>query len=63
LQPRCAAQAEVALKILIAGIEKANREFRTLQAANGRGYVRLLRYDAASGAMRLERLGTSGVPH
>jgi streptomycin 6-kinase len=48
---------EVALKIPIAGIEKANREFRTLQAADGRGYVRLLRHDPASGAMLLERLG------
>ena len=48
---------EVALKIPIAGIEKADREFRTLQAANGRGYVRLLQHDTASGAMLLERLG------
>jgi streptomycin 6-kinase len=48
---------EVALKIPIAGIEKANCECRTLQAANGRGYVRLLRHDAATGAMLLERLG------
>lgn len=48
---------DVALKIPIPGIEKANREVRTLQAANGRGYVRLLQHDAASGAMLLERLG------
>src|SRR5262249_56235086 len=48
---------EVALKIPIPGIEKANRELRTLRAANGRGYVRLLQHDAASGAMLLERLG------
>jgi len=48
---------DVALKIPIPGIEKANRELRTLQAANGRGYARLLRHDAACGAMLLERLG------
>src|SRR2546430_3482144 len=48
---------EVALKIPIPGIEKANRELRVLQAANGRGYVRLLQHDAASGTMLLEGLG------
>jgi streptomycin 6-kinase len=48
---------EVVLKIPVVGIEKTDREFRALQAANGRGYVRLLRHDAASGAMLLERLG------
>jgi streptomycin 6-kinase len=57
---------EAALKIPIPGIEKVNREFLALQAANGQGYVRLLQYDAASGAMLLERLGPqlaqSGLP-
>jgi streptomycin 6-kinase len=48
---------EVALKIPIPGIEKANRELRALEAANGHGYVRVLQHDAESGAMLLERLG------
>ena len=48
---------EVALKIPIPGLVKADRELRALQAADGRGYVRLLRHDATSGAMLLERLG------
>lgn len=48
---------QVALKIPIAGLEKADREFRALRAADGRGYVRLLRHDVPSGAMLLERLG------
>jgi len=48
---------EVALKIPIVGLAKADREARMLQAAGGRGYVRLLRHDAQSGAMLLERLG------
>ena len=47
----------VALKIPIAGLAKAGRERSLLQAASGRGYVRLLRHDTSSGAMLLERLG------
>jgi streptomycin 6-kinase len=47
----------VALKIPIAGVAKADRERHLLRAARGRGYVRLLRDDAKSGAMLLERLG------
>jgi len=47
----------VALKIPIAGLAKADREHSLLQTASGRGYVRLLRRDANSGAMLLERLG------
>jgi streptomycin 6-kinase len=47
---------QAALKIPIAGLAKADRELRLLQAANGRGYVRLLRHDRQSGAMLLERL-------
>jgi len=47
----------VALKIPIVGLTKAAREIGLLKAAEGRGYVRLLRYDEASGSMLLERLG------
>ena len=56
----------VALKIPIAGVAKADRERTLLQAASGCGYARLLRDDANSGAMLLERLGpqlaTLGFP-
>jgi len=56
----------VALKIPIAGVAKADRERSLLQAASGCGYARLLRDDANSGAMLLERLGpqlaTLGFP-
>lgn len=56
----------VALKIPIAGVAEADRERSLLQAASGRGFVRLLRDDADSGAMLLERLGpelaTLGFP-
>jgi streptomycin 6-kinase len=56
----------VALKIPIVGVAKADRERNLLQAAGGRGYARLLRHDAKSGAMLLERLGpqlaTLGFP-
>src|SRR5260370_17414220 len=48
---------QVVLKVPLAGSEKSARELGMLQAANGRGYVRLLRYDPESGAMLLERLG------
>jgi streptomycin 6-kinase len=55
-----------ALKIPIVGVEKTEREIRFLDAAGGRGYVRLMRADAESGAMLLERLGPqlaqSGLP-
>lgn len=47
----------VVLKITIPGIEKAQREAQILTAAAGRGYVRLLDRDPASGALLLERLG------
>ena len=47
----------VALKIPIAGVAQADRERSLLQAASGRGYARLLRDDANSGALLLERLG------
>ena len=56
----------VALKVPIAGLAKADREQSLLQTAGGRGYVQLLRHDADSGAMLLERLGpqlaTLGLP-
>src|SRR5205823_4132462 len=46
-----------ALKICIPGLDTSAGERRTLQVANGRGYVRLLRHDAGREAMLLERLG------
>ena len=48
---------QAAVKIPIPELEKADREYRALQAADGRGYVKLLRHDAVSGATLLERLG------
>jgi hypothetical protein len=48
---------QVALKIPIVGLAKADRELSLLQTASGRGYVRLLRHDRISGARLLERLG------
>ena len=48
---------EVVLKISIPGVEKAQREIDVLKAADGNGFVRLLRHDPASGAILLERLG------
>ena len=47
----------VVLKISIPEVEKASREAQVLRAAHGNGFVLLLRHDAASGAMLLERLG------
>jgi len=47
----------VALKVPVAGLAKADREQNLLRTRAGRGYVRLLRQDAHSGAMLLERLG------
>src|SRR5215469_6250172 len=48
---------ELALKIPIVGVEKTEREILFLEAAAGRGYVRLVGTDRESGAMLLERLG------
>lgn len=45
------------LKITLPGIDPSALESQTLSAANGRGYVRLRRYDARRGALLLERLG------
>jgi streptomycin 6-kinase len=46
-----------ALKIPIPGADKGGREARVLQAAEGRGYARLLSHDPPTGALLLERLG------
>lgn len=46
-----------ALKIAIPGLDPAASELRTLLAAQGRGYVRVLRHDETRSAM-LERLGS-----
>jgi len=48
---------QAVLKIAITGIDPSCRELRTLLAANGRGYVQVLRHDAGQGVMLLERLG------
>ena len=45
------------LKVPTPGAEKSRRELAVLLAADGRGYVRVLQHDPASGAMLLERLG------
>jgi streptomycin 6-kinase len=45
------------LKLIIPGCDSCAREARTLLAAAGRGYVRLLRFDEARHALLLERLG------
>lgn len=47
----------VAIKIPVPGSTKEGREARVLEAAEGRGYAKLLRHDPASGALLLERLG------
>jgi len=48
---------QTVLKIAIPGLDPSHRELRTLLAANGRGYVQVLRHNAGRGAMLLERLG------
>ena len=48
---------EVVLKIVVAGIDAARQEQRTLRAAGGRGYARLLQSDEARNSLLLERLG------
>ena len=48
---------DAVLKFTIAGIDPARQELRTLRAANGGGYVRLLRADEAANVMLLEKLG------
>jgi streptomycin 6-kinase len=48
---------DAVLKLTIAGIDPTRQELRTLRAANGRGYVKLLRADEAQNVMLLEKLG------
>lgn len=48
---------DVVLKIGIPGVDPTRQELRTLRAAEGRGYARLIRADEAENAMLLERLG------
>lgn len=48
---------DAVLKITLPGLDPRASELRTLLAAGGRGYVRVLRHDSARGVMLLERLG------
>jgi streptomycin 6-kinase len=48
---------DVVLKIAIPGIDPTRQEVRTLRAAMGRGYAKLIRSDEAKNTMLLERLG------
>ena len=45
------------LKLQMPGYDSVAGEIRVLRIADGRGYVRLLRYDEARGALLQERLG------
>jgi streptomycin 6-kinase len=48
---------DVVLKIVIPGIDPTRQELRTLRAAMGMGYARLIRADEAENTLLLERLG------
>ena len=48
---------DVVLKIVIPGIDPPRQELRTLRAATGRGYAKLIRADDATNTMLLESLG------
>jgi len=48
---------DVVLKIVIPGIDPTRQELRTLRAAMGRGYAKLIRADDTENTMLLERLG------
>lgn len=48
---------DVVLKIVMPGLAPGNDQLRALLAFKGRGYVEVLRHDAARNAMLLERLG------
>jgi streptomycin 6-kinase len=48
---------DVVLKIVIPGIDPTRQELRTLRAAEGRGYAKLIRADDVANTMLLERLG------
>jgi streptomycin 6-kinase len=50
---------DVVVKIAVPGNPLCGNERRTLEAARGRGYVRLLAYDETRQALLLERLGPS----
>jgi streptomycin 6-kinase len=56
-EARMADGQDAALKIAIPGLDPTASELRTLLAAQGRGYARVLRRDWARSAMLLERLG------
>jgi streptomycin 6-kinase len=56
-EARTADGQEAVLKIAIPGLDPTASELRTLLAAQGRGYARVLRHDWARSAMLLERLG------
>ena len=48
---------DAVLKLTIPGIDPTRQELRTLKAADGRGYVKLLRADETANVMLLEKLG------
>jgi streptomycin 6-kinase len=48
---------DAVLKLTITGIDPTRQELRTLKAADGRGYVKLLRADETANVMLLEKLG------
>ena len=57
VEVRTADGQDAVLKVALPGLDRAAGELRTLLAAEGRGYARVLRHDAGRGAMLLERLG------
>jgi streptomycin 6-kinase len=48
---------DVVLKAVMPGFDPRRQELRTLRAANGKGYARLIRCDEAENLLLLERLG------
>src|SRR5258708_38087451 len=56
-EARLADGTPAALKIAIAGRDPTRQELRILEAAEGRGYARLLRADAQANVLLMERLG------
>jgi streptomycin 6-kinase len=57
LEAATAGGVDAVLKLVPGGLDPAAGELGALLAARGRGYARVLRHDAARGAMLLERLG------
>ncbi len=49
---------EAVLKIVMPGIDPARQEIRTLRAANGKGYAKLVRADDEANIMLIEKLGS-----